>query len=114
LTHIASGKLRALGVSSTTRYSRLPDVPTFIEQGYPQLSATEWLGLLARAGTPEPVVQKLNSAVNQAMQSPAARSALSKLGVDTMAVTPQEFRNFLATETRKWAQVVTEAGIKGD
>lgn len=113
LAHIASGKLRALGVSTETRFAQLPDVPTFVEQGYPRLTATEWLGLLAPAGTPEPIVQKLNAAVNQAMQTPETRAILQKLGVESKAVTPQEFKTFMAAETRKWAQVVAEAGIKG-
>jgi len=114
LAHIESGKLRALGVSSDTRFAPLPNVATFIEQGYPRLSATEWLGLLAPAGTPEPIIKKLNAAVNKAMQSPEARASLQKLGVETKAVTPQEFKSFLAAETQKWGQVVAEAGVKGE
>jgi tripartite-type tricarboxylate transporter receptor subunit TctC len=112
--HLESGKLRALGVTSDTRFAQLPNVSTFIEQGYSRLSATEWLGLLAPAGTPEPIVQKLNSAVNRAMQMPDARASLRKLSVETRAVTPQEFKTFMAAETRKWAQVVTDADIKAN
>lgn len=114
LAHLASGKLRALGVTSDTRFAPLPDVATFIERGYPRLSATEWLGLLAPTGTPEPIIRKLNLAVNQAMQTPEARASLQKLGVETKAVTPQEFKTFMAAETRKWGQVVAEAGVKGE
>ena len=114
LAHIESGNLRALGVSSDTRFASLPNVATFIEQGYPRLSAVEWLGLLAPAGTPEPIIQKLNAAVNQAMQTPEARAVLQKLGVETKAVSPQEFKTFMAAETQKWGQVVAEAGVKGE
>jgi tripartite-type tricarboxylate transporter receptor subunit TctC len=112
--HLESGKLRALGLSADTRFARLPNVPTFIEQGYSRLSATEWLGLLAPAGTPEPIVQRLNSAVNQAMQTPDVRASLRKLSVETKAVTPQEFKTFMVAETQKWAQVVADANIKGE
>jgi tripartite-type tricarboxylate transporter receptor subunit TctC len=112
--HLETGKLRALGVTSDTRFVQLPNVSTFIEQGYSRLSTTEWLGLLAPAGTPEPIVQKLNSAVNRAMQMPDARASLQKLSVETKAVTAQEFKTFMAAETRKWAQVVTDAGIKAN
>jgi tripartite-type tricarboxylate transporter receptor subunit TctC len=114
VAHLESGKLRALGASSDTRFAQLPNVPTFVEQGYSRVSATEWLGLLAPAGTPEPIVQKLNSAVNRAMQTPDARASLRKLSVETNAVTPQEFKTFMAAETQKWAQVVTDANIKGE
>jgi len=114
LAHIQSGKLRALGVSTETRYAKLPDVPTFIEQGYPRLTAKEWLGILAPAGTPEPIVQKLNAAVNKAMQTPEAQASLEKLGVETKAVTPTEFKAFMVAETQKWSQVVKQAGIKGE
>jgi tripartite-type tricarboxylate transporter receptor subunit TctC len=99
-------------VSSDQRFAQLPNVPTFKELGYPQLTATEWLGLLAPAGTPEPIIRKLNSAVNQAMQKPSVRASLQKLGVESKAVTPQAFKTFMAAETQKWAQVVAKAGIK--
>jgi tripartite-type tricarboxylate transporter receptor subunit TctC len=112
--HLESGKLRALGLSTDTRFAQLPSVPTFIEQGYSRLSATEWLGLLAPAGTPEPVVQRLNFAVNQAMQTPDALASLRKLSVETKPVTPQEFKAFMAAETQKWAQVVAEANVKAE
>jgi tripartite-type tricarboxylate transporter receptor subunit TctC len=114
MAHLESGKLRALGLSTETRFAQLPDVPTFIELGYPRLSATEWLGLLAPAGTPEPIVQRLNSTVNRAMQTPEARASLQKLSVESKAVTPQEFKAFMAAETRKWGQVVTDANIKAE
>jgi tripartite-type tricarboxylate transporter receptor subunit TctC len=110
--HLESGKLRALGVSSDTRFAQLPNIPTFIEQGYSRLSATEWLGLLAPAGTPEQIIQKLNSAVNRAMQMPNAQMSLGKLSVETKAVTPQEFKTFMEVETQKWSQVITDADMK--
>jgi tripartite-type tricarboxylate transporter receptor subunit TctC len=112
LADIQSGRLRALAVSSDQRLEQLPNVPTFKELGYPQLTATEWLGLLAPAGTPEPIIGKLNSAVNQAMQTPSVRASLQKLGVESKAVTPQAFKTFMAAETQKWSQVLAKAGIK--
>lgn len=112
LADIQSGRLRALAVSSQERFAQLPNVPTFQELGYPQLTATEWLGLFAPAATPEPIIDKLNSAVNQSMQTPTVRAALQKLGVESRAVTPQAFKAFMTAETRKWRQVVARAGIK--
>lgn len=112
LAHIKSGRLRALAVTSDQRFAQLPEVPTFRELGYPQLTATEWLGLFAPAATPQPIVDKLNRVVNQAMQPPAVQAALQKLGVESKAVTPQAFKTFVAAETRKWGQMVTRADIK--
>jgi tripartite-type tricarboxylate transporter receptor subunit TctC len=112
LAHIQSGRLRALAVTSDQRFAQLPNVATFKELGYPQLTATEWLGLLAPVGTPEPIIGKLNSAVNQAMQTPSVRASLQKLGVESKAVTPQAFKTFMAAETQKWRQVIAKAGIK--
>ncbi len=114
LAHIASGKLRALGVSTKTRFDQLPNVPTFVEQGYPRLVATEWLGIFAPAGTPAPIVQKLNAAVNSAMKTPEARTSFQKLGIENAQMTPQGFKDFIVAETKKWTEVVAKAGIKGE
>jgi tripartite-type tricarboxylate transporter receptor subunit TctC len=114
LPHIESGKLRPLAVTSASRIPQLPNVPTTREAGYPQLAATLWTGLLAPAGTPQPIVEKLNSAVNAGLESADAQASLHKLGVETRAISPADFKTFMAAETRKWAQVVSQAGIKGD
>jgi tripartite-type tricarboxylate transporter receptor subunit TctC len=114
LTHIQAGKLRALAVTTEQRIPELPDVPTFGEAGYPRLVATLWTGLLAPAGTPEPIVHKINAAVNQGLATPEAQDAIHKLGVATRPLSPEAFGAFMAAETHKWAQVVAEAGIKGE
>lgn len=114
LPHIEAGKLRALAVTSVSRIAQIPTVPTVAEAGYPQLAATLWTGLLAPAGTPQPIVEKLNAAINDGLKTPDAQESLHKLGVSTHAVTPQEFGAFMAAETHKWAQVVAKAGIKGE
>ncbi len=114
LPHIEAGKVRALAVTSETRIPQLPDVPTVSEAGYPRLAATLWTGLLAPAGTPAPIVDKINAAMNGGLKTPEAQEALHKLGVESRAVTPQEFATFMAAETRKWAAVVAQAGVKGE
>jgi tripartite-type tricarboxylate transporter receptor subunit TctC len=114
LPHIEAGQLRALAVTSESRIAQIPDVPTVGEAGYPQLVTTFWTGLLAPAGTPQPIIQKLNAAINDGLKAPDVQASVHKLGVDTKAVTPQEFSAFMAAETHKWAQVVAQAGIKGE
>jgi tripartite-type tricarboxylate transporter receptor subunit TctC len=114
LPHIEAGKIRALAVTSERRIPQLSDVPTVSEAGYPRLAATLWTGLLAPAGTPAPIVDKINAAVNGGLKTPEAQEALHKLGVESRAVTPQEFATFMAAETRKWADIVAQAGVKGE
>jgi tripartite-type tricarboxylate transporter receptor subunit TctC len=112
LAHIQAGKLRALAVTSDKRIPQLPNVPTFSEAGYPQLTASLWTGLLAPAGTPAPVIQKLNSALNETLQSPDVLKAYQKLDIETKLITPAQLASYMATETHRWADVITRAGIK--
>jgi tripartite-type tricarboxylate transporter receptor subunit TctC len=112
LAHIEAGRLRALAVTSDRRLAQLPNVPTFSETGYPQLTASLWTGLLAPAGTPAPIIDKLNGALNDSLRSPDVRDAYKKLDVETRSLTPAELGSFMAAETRKWADVIARAGIK--
>jgi tripartite-type tricarboxylate transporter receptor subunit TctC len=114
LSHLDVGKLRALGITSDKRIAQVSSVPTFVEAGYPQLTATEWIGLLAPAGTPRPIIEKLNSAVNNSLKAPEVREAFQRLGLESRAVSPQEFKTFMTEETAKWAQVIAQTGIKGE
>lgn len=114
LAHIEAGRMRALGVTAERRIAQLPDLPTFAELGYPQLTTTEWIGVLAPAGTPDAIVQKLNDAINEALKTPAARDAMKRLGVEPSAITPAAFKALMVSETQKWAQVIKQAGIKAE
>lgn len=114
LSHIEAGRLGALGVTSEKRVPQIPDVPTFVEMGFPRLTATEWLGILAPAGTPAPIIEKLNAAINEGLKAPDTQASLQRLGLETNAVSPAEFKTFMAAETHKWADVVARAGIKGE
>jgi tripartite-type tricarboxylate transporter receptor subunit TctC len=114
LVHIQSGKLRALAVSSDKRLAALPSVPTFGEAGYPQLTASLWTGLLAPAGTPAPVIQKISSALTDSLKTPAVVQAYQKLDIETKIVSPAEMASFMAGETHKWADVIARAGIKAE
>jgi tripartite-type tricarboxylate transporter receptor subunit TctC len=114
LVHIQSGKLRALAVSSDKRLAKLPDVPTFGESGYPQLTASLWTGLLAPAGTPGPIIQKLSGALTDSLRTPAVAQAYQKLEVETKILSPAEMVSLMAAETYKWSGVIARAGIKAE
>jgi tripartite-type tricarboxylate transporter receptor subunit TctC len=110
--HIKAGKLRGLSVSTDQRISVLPDVPTTAEAGFPQLAATLWGGIVAPAGTPAPVIAKLNEAVNAELKTDAMRASLARFALTPDIKSPQEFGAFLAAEVKKWREVVDKAGIK--
>ena len=114
LPHIEAGRLRALAVSSAKRIAQMPNVPTVAEAGYPQLTESLWTALLAPAATPEPIIQKLNAALNESVKTPEVQKAYANLDVVTRTVSPQELKTFMAEEVRKWQQVVAQAGIKGE
>ena len=112
LPFIRDGKARALVVMNARRSADLLDVPTMAESGLPALSLTVWNGLVAPAGTPEPIVARLNIAINDGLLSPDIRTALARLGSDPLAGSPQDFATFIASEAKKWADTVRSAGLK--
>ena len=112
LPHIQSGKLRPLAVTSGTRHPKLPDVPTVVEAGFPKLQATFWLGVVAPAGTPPDVINKLNAAFRESLVPAETRARLDALGADIKIGTPAEFEKLLADELAKWSAVAKAANIK--
>lgn len=111
---INSGRLRALAVSTKTRSSAVPDVPTLAESGLPDYDATAWFGLFVPAGTPDQVVAKLGDAARQAVQIPEVKAKLDSLGGEAVGSTPAEFDAFFKSEINKWAQVVKRANVQLD
>jgi tripartite-type tricarboxylate transporter receptor subunit TctC len=111
--HIRTGALRALGVTNTTRYDGLPDVPSIAETvaGY---EARTWAVVGVPRGTPTDIIVRLNSEINDGLANPAIRARLADIGTIPMVFTPQEFGAFVAAETEKWGKVVRSAGIKPD
>ena len=109
---IRDGKIRALVAMSAQRSPDLPDVPTMAESGLPDRSLTVWNGLLAPAGTPGQIVTRLNAAANDGLRSAAIKAALAKLGSTPLIGSPQDFAAFIASEGKKWADVVKLAGVK--
>ncbi len=114
LPHIEAGKLRALAVADESRNPQLPDVPTTVEAGLPALQATFWSGVLAPAGTPQSIVDKLNAAINEILKSREVEAMLGRLSARPKIGSPQDFVAFVAAESQKWTTVVNAAGIKAD
>jgi tripartite-type tricarboxylate transporter receptor subunit TctC len=108
---IQEGKLRALAVSSDTRSLDLPDVPTLIEAGFPQLTFGAWSGLLAPAKTPSDIVNKLNTEINATLVTPELKASLAKLGFEPKIGSPKDFAAMLAHEIGAWTAAAKAAGI---
>src|SRR2546428_12482898 len=112
--HIKSGRLRALAVIAPQRLPALPEVPTVAEAGLPNFEVTTWYGVLAPAGTPRPIVPRVNGQLAEILYSPDLKGKLNALGTDPVTSTPEEFAAYLRQETVKWADVVRKAGLKAD
>ncbi len=108
--NVQAGLVRALGTSAATRSKVLPDVPTISEAGVPGFDAVIWLGVMAPAGTPKPIVDKLNAAINQTIARPEIVSAWERQGATPMSMTTAEFDAFLRKDIEKWAQVAKFSG----
>jgi len=112
VSHIRSGKLRALAVAGPSRLALLPEVPTTAEAGLPGIEAIAWNGIFARAGTPQPVLQTLHREIVKAYNAPDVKKQVQETGGYVVADTPEEFAAFVRSESAKWSKVIREANIK--
>ena len=112
LPHVQSGKLRALAIAGDERSPKLPGVPTTKEAGYPKLNSPFWLGVVAPAGTPPAIIDKLNAAFRESLAPAETRTRLATLGAEIKIGTPAEFGKMLASELALWTGVVKAANIK--
>jgi tripartite-type tricarboxylate transporter receptor subunit TctC len=112
LPEIQAGKLRPIAIAGAVRDPQLPDVPTVVEAGFPKLQAPFWLGVVAPAGTPAVIVDKLNAAFRQAMNDPKTRKQIDDLGAYVKTGTPEDFRKMLASELALWTGIVKAANIQ--
>jgi tripartite-type tricarboxylate transporter receptor subunit TctC len=110
--HIKSGKLRALGVGSKERSKVLPDVPSVAEAGVPSYEAVNWWGIVAPAGTPQPIIDRLHKALTAAQDSAEVEKQFATEGATVVKKSPTEFGAFMVSEMNKWEQVVKKGGIK--
>ena len=112
--HIKAGKLRALAIVAPQRSSALPDVPTVAEAGLKHFEVTTWYGILAPAGTPQPVVRRLNAELVKVMHAPEMKEKLTATGTEPLTSTPEEFAAYIKREIAKWGDVIRKAGVKAD
>ncbi len=111
MANIKAGKLRAIATTGPQRWQGLPDVPTVSEQGVTGYDVQSWAGLMAPAGTPRPIVDRLNAELQKTLVIPTVKSRLEDMGGEVRGSTPEEMRNMVAAQTQKWIQVVNEAKI---
>ena len=108
---IKAGRLRALAVTTPKRIPQLPDVPTMVESGFPNFVSTSWTGLLAPAHTPEPVIAKLNAAINEGLKTPELKTALERLSNEPLGGTPADFTAVIKGDLDKWSPIVNSLGL---
>jgi tripartite-type tricarboxylate transporter receptor subunit TctC len=111
LALIRDGKLRAIAIGAKTRSAELPDVPTMVEAGFPQLTTGAWTAILGPRGTPAAIVAKVNAATNKTITSEPMKGTLAKLGAQPRGGTPEELAAYIASETVKWKPIVEKLGL---
>lgn len=109
---VRDGKLRVLGVGSRTRLSTMPDLPTIAESGVPNYEATVWFGFVARAGTPQPAVDRLSAEINRILRLPEVRARFAPFAVEMTPSTPADFGEMIRAEIARWTKALRDAGIE--
>ena len=112
--HVVAGRVRALAVTGARRATSLPTIPTLIEAGVPGYEVTAWTGVIAPAGLPRPVLDRLNRAVNMSINDPAVRERLIQLGSEGGGGTPEQYAEIIRKDSAKWAEVIRRSGAKID
>jgi tripartite-type tricarboxylate transporter receptor subunit TctC len=112
--HVRSGRLRAIATTGAQRSFAFPEVPTIAEQGFPGFSADAWYGLLTTAGTPKPIVDKLNAEVVRIMKTPEAKERMASVGFEIVGSTPAEFAKLIREEIPRWTKIVREGNIRAE
>ena len=112
IQHVRSGRIKALAVCYRQRLPEMKDVPTMAEAGYPSVEASNWYAMLAPAGTPKPVITKLNQQIARIMQLPETKELLYRQGYDAVSSTPEELARLLETDLAKWGKVVKSIGLQ--
>jgi len=114
ISPVKAGKLRALAITSQKRWAGMPDVPTVAETLIPGFESLAWQGIVAPAGTPEPIIKKLNEAINAALQTPEVQQKLDQQGTIPLGGSPEKFQSYIQSESERWKKVVEQAGAAAD
>jgi tripartite-type tricarboxylate transporter receptor subunit TctC len=110
--HVEAGSLKAIAVAQSQRAAIMPNVPTLAEAGMTGYDAGIWIGLLAPAGTPPAIVEKLSGAANEALKTADVQTALKRQGTDPLGSTPKQFSDFISADIEKWVAALTAAGLR--
>ena len=113
-SHIASGKLRAIGLTTTKRSKSLPGIPTIAESGLPGYDVTPWFAVFMPANTPKPIINKLNASLVSSMASPEIREKFESIGAESIGSSPEELASYLKKEMERWGRVIASNNIKAD
>ena len=109
---VTGGKLRALGVTTTRRSGKLPEVPTLSEAGLPGFEIMSWFGLLAPAGTPQPIIGRLNTETIKALNTPEMKSTIAAMGTEVISGSPEQFADHIKSQIARFGAIAKTAGIK--
>ena len=112
--NVAAGQVRGLGTTGARRSTVLPDLPTIAEAGVPSYEAVNWWGIVAPAGTPQPIIDKLHDAIAAVQNSPEVKEQFAREGAEIVQMSPSEFGSFMESEMKKWERVVKEGHIKAE
>jgi tripartite-type tricarboxylate transporter receptor subunit TctC len=114
LSQIQAGKIKALAAASKRRTLLMPELPTFAELGYPGVDVSLWYGLMAPAGTPDSIINKLNLEINKILQSPDINERFLAQGIEPMLGSPEQAASFIRQESDRWKPIVKKVGVKID
>jgi tripartite-type tricarboxylate transporter receptor subunit TctC len=114
MPYLKAGRLRPLGLTTTTRIEALPDVPAIAEAGVPGYESVQWFGMLVPAGTPRPIVDRLYQEISRSLRAPDMKERLTSLGLGPVGSTPEQFGAYMKAETEKWAKVIKTMGIRAE
>jgi tripartite-type tricarboxylate transporter receptor subunit TctC len=112
--YMKDGRLRAIAATGRKRFAAAPEVPTMIEQGFPDFEATAWIGFLAPGGTPKNIIDRYNREIVRIAHTPAVKGKLESLAFEVVATSPEEFRQWIAKEIPLWGKVIKETGATAD